>query len=317
MASELGAEEPTCKEQHPWLGVNLLRIVELTLKLREEETIGLTSGELDAIWGIGIRREEEFKMTSQGNFDASPNSIRPHEVALLALCASASSAGSLSSFFTLSVLGKTGVPLLVSSLKALVEAETKVNWEDVALILRALAFLSEHGWVIRGLINKRESSSAAAAAENERIMVKALLAVFRRPIPERWFSIRFWAMDTIRNMLSQQPGKDLVRILTDEDAVGAFESLFDAKNPVIKRLRQSPFAIDNKDTPRLSYQARASPDDLANIRQRMKEQYQREAALRAEELVRYLRIWERVVDEDIELTGQAQLNVVSIIGIEY
>lgn len=58
VASELGAEEPTCKEQHPWLGVNLLRIVELTLKLREEEAIGLTSGELDAIWGIGIRREE-------------------------------------------------------------------------------------------------------------------------------------------------------------------------------------------------------------------------------------------------------------------
>jgi len=57
VAKELGAEKPTCPEQHAWLGVNLLRIVEMTVKLRQGAGVGLTRGEVDAIWSVGVRRQ--------------------------------------------------------------------------------------------------------------------------------------------------------------------------------------------------------------------------------------------------------------------
>jgi hypothetical protein len=45
----------------------------------------------------------------------------------------------------------------------------------------------------------------------------------RRSIPERWFCIRFWAADTMRNMVAYRPR--LARILLREDAISAFEAL--------------------------------------------------------------------------------------------
>ena len=48
-------------------------------------------------------------------------------------------------------------------------------------------------------------------------------ALFRRSIPQRWFSIRFWAADTIRNMVAHRP--PLARTLLQEDAISAFETL--------------------------------------------------------------------------------------------
>lgn len=245
----------------------------------------------------------QFKKSTEKDIDLSIESIRPHEVALLAISASSVFSGPHSSVFTLSVLGQTGIPLLLSALNQLILPEVKmekVHWEDAALIIRALAFLSEHGWVIRGL---------SFHLNHERLMVTTLLAVFRRPIPERWFSIRFWAMDTVRNMVGQRPGKDLVRVLIEEDAISAFESLFDANRAALIVRKNK---TNNTGTPQ---EIRPSPDDAANIRLRLRQEYQREAGKRAEELVAYIKVWERVADEEEAMKQNKRLQIVSIGGM--
>lgn len=45
----------------------------------------------------------------------------------------------------------------------------------------------------------------------------------RRDIPERWFCIRFWAVDTMHKMVTHRP--QFAQILLQEDAVSVFEAL--------------------------------------------------------------------------------------------
>ncbi|KIJ52738.1 hypothetical protein M422DRAFT_25810 [Sphaerobolus stellatus SS14] len=381
VAKELGAEEPTCPGQHSWLGVHLLKIVEMTLKVRKSDSdraddgngvrngayaheIGLTRGELDAIWGVGVRRQEQFGKDSSAVTSLSlPTilpTIRPWEVALLALCASPSSSGSLSPFFTLSVLGTTGLPLLITSLNSLLNASNnmdEIKWEDVGILMRVMAFLSEQSWVVSALgkgrhailtssLNKSPSllsipNSAksqddpkAFGADNDREMIRALLLVFRKPIPLRWFSIRFWAMDTIRNMVGHRPGRELVKILLDEEAENALVTLFTAPGAMpMNSGSASTLALSKSKTttsprtggshtasslvpdelgstgspappgsfaPMAPNNPRSGPDSNARTRQRMMDRYRTEAAQRAEELVMYMRIWANVSDDDVE-----------------
>jgi hypothetical protein len=93
--------------------------------------------------------------------DATKAISRPWEVALFALCSSQNP------WFKDVVLGPTGVQSLVTALDAMLSRSIPVqdvHWENVALTLRALAFLSEHDWV--------------AKVVEERI-VRSLLGVFR------------------------------------------------------------------------------------------------------------------------------------------
>lgn len=86
---------------------------------------------------------------------------RPWEVALFGLCASQNA------WFKDAVLGPTGLDSLVKDLDRMLAPSIPVldvNWEDVALTLRALAFLSEHEWVARAV---------------EDTIVRSLLGVFR------------------------------------------------------------------------------------------------------------------------------------------
>ncbi|KAF8516255.1 hypothetical protein JB92DRAFT_2273865 [Gautieria morchelliformis] len=100
------------------------------------------------------------------------------------------------------------------------------HWENVALTLRALAFLSEQEWV----------AQAVDAA-----IVRSLLGVFRPIIPQRWFCTRFWAADALRNMVAHRP--ELARTLLQEDAVSAFATL---TNPEIVTQLSSNLQLDRQ-----------------------------------------------------------------------
>jgi hypothetical protein len=94
----------------------------------------------------------------------TPIPSRPWEVALFALCASQAIV------FKNAVLGPIGLPLLVSDLDLMLSKEVDmdhVKWEDVALNLRAMAFLSEHRWVVEGVEEEAE------------ILITSIMGVFR------------------------------------------------------------------------------------------------------------------------------------------
>ena len=94
--------------------------------------------------------------------DATQTTSRPWEVALFGLCASQNS------WFKDAVLGPTGLLSLVTALDTMLAPSLPIHqvlWEDVAITLRALAFLSEHEWV--------------AKVVEERSIVRSLLGVFR------------------------------------------------------------------------------------------------------------------------------------------
>src|SRR5215469_11157061 len=112
-------------------------------------------------------------------------------------------------------------------------------------------------------------------------------------------------MDTVRNMVGQHPGKDLVKILVEEDAVSAFESLLEANHANF---------IVYKDN--AAKQLRPSPDDPTDVGLRLRKEYQKAAAERAAEFVAYIKIWEKVVDEREEeiLRRNKRLEIVSIVG---
>jgi len=142
------------------------------------------------------------------------------------------------------VLGPHGLASLLSALDRTIPKhgeQEDVNWEHVTLTLRALAFLSEQKWVADSI---------------DPNVVDSLLNVFRPRIPKRWLCIRFWAMDTIRNIVSHRPS--LVRNLIQGDAAAAFQTLT-AVPPLTKGTTQ------------------------------ILEDYKKEATTRAKELLEYMR----------------------------
>jgi hypothetical protein len=69
---------------------------------------------------------------------------RPWEVALFAQCASQDAS------FKDAVIGAHGLPSLVAALDSMLAEDLlvrQIHWENVAITLRALAFLSEQEWV--------------------------------------------------------------------------------------------------------------------------------------------------------------------------
>jgi len=110
------------------------------------------------------------------------------------------------------VVGEYGLSNLIAALDFMLAEHVTVHdvhWENVALTLRALAFLSEQEWVAEAVFHVFYSSYTHALR--------------RRSIPERWFCIRFWAADTIRNMVAHR--SSLARTLLEEDALSAFDTL--------------------------------------------------------------------------------------------
>ena len=191
------------------------------------------------------------------------------------------------------------------------------------------------------LASKLKDTNEHDPLGNERALISSLLEVFRRPIPERWFSIRFWAMDTIRNMVGHRPGKALVGILVEEGASEAFKSLFAPTYITVDGVsipnsplhghrsagtspRGSTFSKSshggrslNSNTPT---NARSGPDGDGKLRAKLMEEYRREASKRAEELVMYISIWDKVGpgEDDMENAKgnlKRRLEVVSIAGI--
>ncbi|KAF8499487.1 hypothetical protein BU17DRAFT_72199 [Hysterangium stoloniferum] len=242
VSRELALVKPTCERQHSWLGLYLLRIVEWTMKMRV-----LSRGEVDAVRGMMRRREMEYGIPADSS-GSMPS--RSWEVALFALCASQTPV------FKTVVLGPIGLPLMVSALNDMLRMDIDmdgVKWEDVALNLRAMAFLSEHGWVVVGV------------EEDCEVLITSIMGVFRRTIPSRWFSIRFWAMDTIRNIVSHRP--PLVRILVAQDVAAAFATLTPSSPSYPQLIGSRGLNIQSKSRPRIM------------------DEYRKEAAKRAEEMV--------------------------------
>ncbi|KAF8516253.1 hypothetical protein JB92DRAFT_2911128 [Gautieria morchelliformis] len=198
-----------CTFQHSWLGVWLLRIVDESLRVRT-----LSADELNAIRELAVRRAVQHTEYN------SKDLWRPWEIALFAQCASQDQS------FKDVVVGPHGLPSLIVALDSMLMDEgmvrgVGVHWENVALTLRALAFLSEQEWV----------AQAVDAA-----IVRSLLGVFRPIIPQRWFCTRFWAADALRNMVAHRP--ELARTLLQEDAVSAFATL---TNPeIVRHLSANP-----------------------------------------------------------------------------
>lgn len=84
----------------------------------------------------------------------------------------------IAAFFRRMVLGPTGIPMLVKSLDSLLASEIDmddVKWEDVGLALRALAFLSEHAWVVQGMTDNNEGKGNTDVVEEN---IKAIMGVF-------------------------------------------------------------------------------------------------------------------------------------------
>ncbi|GJJ14167.1 hypothetical protein Clacol_008428 [Clathrus columnatus] len=267
VAHELGSPAPICPTQHSWLGMTLLKIVEMTMKLRF-----ISFGEIEDIRTVGRKREEEYASQS-GSYPTLIDArfTRPWEVALFALCASTETP--VAPFFRRMVLGPTGIPLLVLSLNSLMASNIDmddVKWEDVGLVLRALAFVSEHGWVVQGMSGDDDETEGEDKVVK---VVKSIMNVFWRSIPERWFSIRFWAMDAVRNIVSHRP--PLVRLLAEIKADKAFITLTPS-SPLY------PVAINT---------SRISVEGGGKIRNRLLEEYRKESAKRAEEMVDYIRMW--------------------------
>ncbi|GJJ08141.1 hypothetical protein Clacol_002349 [Clathrus columnatus] len=295
VAQELGSPTPICPTQHSWLGITLLKIVEMTVKLRL-----LSFGEIEDITMVGWKREGEYTPQSDSKksssspvinapavrpwevalfgrkregeqFDSKSPSLlidapitRPWEVALFALCASTET--SSAPFFKRMVLGPMGIPLFIRSLNSLMASHIDmgdVKWEDVGLTLRALAFVSKHEWVVRGM-----SGDDNSKAEE---LIKSIMKVFWRSIPERWFSIRFWAMDTVRNIVSHQ--NTLIRLLAEMEADKAFLTLTPS----------SPLYPSTINT------TRTSAEGDGKTRNRLLEEYRKESAKRAEEMVEYIK----------------------------
>ena len=87
----------------------------------------------------------------------------------------------------------------------------------------------------------------------------------RRSIPERWFCIRFWAADTMRNMIAHRPR--LARILLNQDAVSALDGLsnpqldhtLSADSSQKKQIRVSPPVPPTPPTPTPTLNSDISP----------------------------------------------------------
>ncbi|KAF8526267.1 hypothetical protein BU17DRAFT_83086 [Hysterangium stoloniferum] len=175
-----------CAMQHSWIAVHLLRIVEMTLKIRP-----LSELELTAIWEFALGREEQI--TADVRTDT-----RSWEVALFAHCSTQAPK------FKEVVLRPTGFPLLITTMETKLGRSVhneRVPWEDVTVTLRSLAFLTEHDWVVDSNV------------VNERALV-AIMNVFRRDIPERHFPLHYWALHTLKNVLAHRP--KFVPVLVDE-----------------------------------------------------------------------------------------------------
>lgn len=184
-----------------------------------------------------------------------------------------------------------------------------VNWENVALTLRALAFLSEHDWVAKavedsivgtllGVFRCVYSGPIFRNGLDYQCTTNMLpFALLRRSIPERWFCIRFWAMDTIRNILSHRP--PLVSILVRENAAVAFATL--ASPSHAPRSPRSPSASNSSFSSSNGIPASSTRNNPSagmghsntspKTRWRLMDDYKREASKRAEELTTYIRNW--------------------------
>ncbi|KAF8516248.1 hypothetical protein JB92DRAFT_2272767 [Gautieria morchelliformis] len=205
-----------CMFQHSWLGVWLLWIVDESLRVRT-----LSTDELNAIRELAIRR------AVQHNEYNTKDLWRPWEVALFAQCASQDES------FKDVVVGSHGLPSLIVALDFMLNAgkhrlrlnemlrgiRPGVHWENVALTLGVITFLSEQEWV----------AQAVDAA-----IVRSLISVFRSIIPQHWSCIRFLAADALRNMVAHRP--ELARTVLQEDAVSALPT-----NPqVVAQLSANP-----------------------------------------------------------------------------
>ncbi|KIJ26283.1 hypothetical protein M422DRAFT_38295, partial [Sphaerobolus stellatus SS14] len=257
---------------------------------------------------------------------SSNGSVRP---ATLPSSANSSNHTKISRFYSYS--------RLITSLNSPLNASNnmdEIKWEDVGILMRVMAFLSEQSWVVSALGKERhavlissphkspsllsiptfaksQDDPKAFGADNDREMIRALLLVFRKSIPLKSFSIRFWAMDTIRNMVGHRPGRELVKILLDEEAENALITLFTAPGvmPMNSGGTGTLTLSKSKTTtsPRTSGSHTASslaPNESGSTGSPappgMMDRYRTEAAQRAEELVMYMRIWVNVSDDDVE-----------------
>ena len=168
---------------------------------------------------------------------------RPWEVALFAQCASQDT------WFKGAVTSPHGLPSLVAALDSRLAKNLgvhEIHWEYVTITLRSLAFLSEQEWVVEWVAAAKDPPLIRSLLQVFRhVSVSCLSKLFicpvplrgmltfvpdRRSIPERWFCIRFWAADTMRNMVAHRP--KLARILLNQDAVSALDGL---SNPQLDR----------------------------------------------------------------------------------
>lgn len=161
--------------QHPWLGFYLLGIVGLTSKLRM-----LTTREKAIIWEIAERRHWHKQVIPHcylPNFLhpfryaqslGSEQELNPWEIPLFAYCAEEEYQHSP---FREKILGTTGVPGLITTLKRTLSVKQKENsvWEEIVFTVRSLSFLSEHEWVVK---------SGALGEEAIAVLVDILRLVF-------------------------------------------------------------------------------------------------------------------------------------------
>ncbi|KIJ45256.1 hypothetical protein M422DRAFT_47042 [Sphaerobolus stellatus SS14] len=270
----------SCPSQHSWLGICLLRIVELTLRLRS-----LTNGEFDAIMELAARRAVNLK----GKVNPKIDEILPWEVALFALCAKKNPD------FIQPVLHSSGLPCLYLAFQTMLNVDVSVkdmDWENIVLILRSFAFLSELEWL------------CATDLMGESV-VKALIKVLR------WFPVRYWATDTLRNILAHCP--DLAHIFLDSDITSPVSFILPPEIPLLQLDYEDPEPLRKIPTRRQTLWSAFSPgtsqrkkDSQASRDRRLSVgssssgitnsrlyTYFYEATKRANELEEYVKTWRR------------------------
>ncbi|KAF8517478.1 hypothetical protein JB92DRAFT_2829019 [Gautieria morchelliformis] len=131
--------QPKCMFQYSWLGIWLLHIVDESLRVRPFST-----DVIQAIREVAARRELED--TEYNGKDL----WRPWEVALFAQCAAQDKS------FKAIIRGPHGLPSLIVALDSMLMHKGRVrgvgvDWENMALTLRALAFLAEQEWVAQAV----------------------------------------------------------------------------------------------------------------------------------------------------------------------
>ncbi|KAF8506199.1 hypothetical protein BU17DRAFT_71381 [Hysterangium stoloniferum] len=277
-----------CVTQHPWLAVQLIRIVELTLTIRP-----LSESELAAIWELACRREEQTT-------DDVKTDSRSWEVALFAHCSAQGPQ------FKEAVLRPTGLPYLIKTIEmglAKLIHNENVPWENVTVTFRTLASLTEHDWVVHSDV------------VNEGAVV-AIMSVFRRDIPEKHLPLHYWATETLRNVIALRP--KLIPILIKGDILIVLSKVIPSITSPSKSnlLSSSPPTLilplpplppehgrsdrrDSRDSQRSSSSHRRgstasvypAPDIMTPAQGKLLDDYRRDMARCAEELAALVNAW--------------------------